>query len=154
MTEKAVSLLSGGMDSATVLAYSRSLSYDVTAITFDYGQRHRRELESSASLCRHYGVAQKVIKLDLRQIGGSSLTSEEKVSERAFADIGRGIPDTYVPSRNIIFLSMAAAYAETINASTIFIGANSVDYSGYPDCRPEFFVAFQKALSLGTKIGT
>ena len=152
MTENAVSLLSGGMDSSTVLAYSR-LSYDVTAITFDYGQRHRKEIESSALLCSHFGVEQKVIKLDLRQIGGSSLTSEEKVSRRSFSDIGRGIPDTYVPSRNIIFLSIAAAYAETIGARTLFIGANSVDYSGYPDCRPEFFDSFQKALSLGTKIG-
>jgi 7-cyano-7-deazaguanine synthase len=154
MTEKAVSLLSGGMDSATVLALARSIGYDVTAITFDYGQRHRKEITSSEAICNFYGVKQKKIKIDLRQIGGSALTSDEPVPDRSNNEIGSGIPFTYVPSRNIIFASMAAAYAETIGSNVIFIGANSVDYSGYPDCRPEFFKAFQKSLTLGTKIGT
>ncbi len=154
MTDRAVSLLSGGMDSATVLAFARSLGYDVTAITFDYGQRHKKEIESSEAICRYYGVKQKKIKIDLRQIGGSALTSDEPVPERSYKEIGNGIPYTYVPSRNIIFASVAAAYAESIGTNIIFIGANSVDYSGYPDCRPEFFDAFRKALSLGTKIGT
>jgi 7-cyano-7-deazaguanine synthase len=153
MTERAVSLLSGGMDSATVLAIALKKGYDVTAITFDYGQRHSKEIASSEAICNFYGIKQKKIKIDLRQIGGSSLTSDKPVPERPYKEIGKEIPATYVPSRNIIFASVAAAYAETIGSNIIFIGANSVDYSGYPDCRPEFFKEFQKSLTLGTKIG-
>ncbi len=151
--KRAVILLSGGLDSSTSLAKALSEGYDVHPVLFHYGQRHSRELESSLRIAEYYGLKVKRINVDLTQIGGSSLTSDMNVEDHNPEDIGSEIPSTYVPSRNIIFLSMAASYAETINANTIIYGANSVDYSGYPDCRPEFVSAMEKALALGTKIG-
>ncbi len=154
MSKRAVSLLSGGLDSSTVLAYALREGYDVTALTIDYGQRHRKELDSSRKIATFYGVPHKILKLDLRQIGGSALTDDIPVPERKLDQIGEEeIPVTYVPARNIIFLSVAASLAETVQANTLFIGANALDYSGYPDCRPEFFDAFSKAIVSGTKMG-
>lgn len=135
------------------MAYAVGNGYDVSAISFDYGQRHNRELESSRRISEYYKVPHKIIKVDLRQIGGSALTSDEAVPSRELEEIKEEIPVTYVPSRNTIFLSIAMAYAETINANQLFIGANAVDYSGYPDCRPEYFNSLQNTLALGTKIG-
>ena len=153
MDKRAVSLLSGGLDSSTVLAYALSMGYSVTALSFDYGQRHSRELESSKKIASFYACEHKIMRLDLRQIGGSALTDEIDIPEREISSISQEIPSTYVPSRNIIFLSVAASLAETISTNELYIGANALDYSGYPDCRPEFFDAFSKALTVGTKIG-
>jgi len=151
---KAVILLSGGVDSSTALALSLKNGYQVNPISFEYGQRHSRENESSRKIAEHYGLKLKEFSIDLRQIGGSSLTSEAAVEDHSPDEIGSTIPNTYVPSRNIIFLSIAASYAETIGARTIIYGANSVDYSGYPDCRPSFVNYMERALQEGTKIGT
>lgn len=153
MSDKAVSLLSGGLDSSTVLAYALKEGYEITALTIDYGQRHRREIESSKKIAAHFGVPHKIFTFDLRQIGGSALTDDISVPERPLNQIKDEIPVTYVPARNIIFLSVAASFAETLQARTLFIGANALDYSGYPDCRPEFYEAFSKAVTVGTKIG-
>ena len=150
MNKKAVSLLSGGLDSTTVLYYAIDQGYDITAFTFDYGQRHSREIEASKLIAEKAGVKQKLFKIDLRQIGGSALTSNIDVPDHS--DDG-SIPVTYVPGRNIIFLSIAASFAETIGSNNLFIGANAIDYSGYPDCRPEFYASMIGALSSGTKIG-
>jgi len=138
------------------LAYALSRGYDVTPLTVRYGQRHSRELESARRVVEHYGLKGHVVMdLDLRAFTGSALTSARiGVPERESAsDIGEGIPVTYVPARNIIFLSVAAGLCETIGGEAIFIGANAIDYSGYPDCRPEFFEAFERTLSVGTKAG-
>ncbi len=149
-------MLSGGLDSTVSLAYALSKGYDVTPLTVRYGQRHSRELESARRVVQHYGLKGHVVMdLDLRSFTGSALTSEGvAVPERMSAsDIGEGIPVTYVPARNIIFLSVAAGLCETIGGEAIFIGANAIDYSGYPDCRPEFFEAFERTLAVGTKAG-
>ncbi len=150
---RAVVLLSGGLDSSTVLAMAIDMGYEVHALSFDYGQRHSRELESAKRIAEYYKVPHKIIKIDLRQIGGSALTDDIDVPERSEEEIGGGIPITYVPARNTILLSYALGYAEVIDADAIFYGANAIDYSGYPDCRPEYVEAFEKCANLGTKRG-
>ncbi len=150
---KAVVLLSGGLDSSTVVAIAIESGYEVYALSFDYGQRHHRELESAKKIAEYYGIKFKTVKIDLRQIGGSALTSDMDVPDRNIDEIKDEIPVTYVPARNTILLSYALAYAEVIDADTIFYGANAIDYSGYPDCRPEYVEAFEKMANLGTKKG-
>jgi len=150
----AVVLLSGGLDSSTALAWAiKKQGWECHTVAFDYGQRHRIELEASASVAAAMGVTDhRVIRVDLRAIGHSALTSDIPVPKD---EAGRtGIPDTYVPARNLVFLSLAAALAEAVAATQLVIGANIVDYSGYPDCRPEFMDAFAQAALLGTKAGT
>jgi len=152
MTEKrAVILLSGGLDSATVVAMALADGYTCYTMSFDYGQRHRAELDAAARVARDLGVVEhKVIGLDLNGIGGSALTdSSIAVPESP----GEGIPVTYVPARNTVFLSLALGWAEVLGARDIFIGVNAVDYSGYPDCRPEFIEAFERMANLATKAG-
>lgn len=149
-----VVLLSGGIDSTTTLAYVLSQNYETYPITFDYGQRHRKEIDSVKRICEHYGLVPKIIRLDLRAIGGSALTDDIEIPKREeYTSIGKEIPATYVPARNLIFLSVAGAYAEVVDADAVFIGANAIDYSGYPDCRPEFISEFQNVLALATKRG-
>jgi 7-cyano-7-deazaguanine synthase len=148
--QKAIVLLSGGLDSATTLYYAVSKGYDVRALIFDYGQRHRREIRSAKAVAREAGVPCEVVKITLPWKGSALLDSSIRVPERLSSG-QKGIPVTYVPARNIIFLSFAASFAEAVGASAIFIGANAVDYSGYPDCRPEFFRAFQRSLDKGLK---
>lgn len=143
----AVVLLSGGLDSATVLAVAGWRGYDVHALSFDYGQRHNVELDCARRIAAKAEVPHHVVKLDLRQFGGSALTADIDVPRAG----EEGIPITYVPARNTVFLSVALAYAETLNADDIFIGVSSVDYSGYPDCRPEFIHAFEVMANLATK---
>ncbi len=150
-SRKAVSLLSGGLDSSTLLGYILSKGYVVTALSFDYGQRHSKELESAKNVASFYGIPHKVMKLDLRSIGGSALTSDEPIPDIPVDEIGKVIPATYVPARNTILLSMALAVAEAIGAENIFIGANALDYSGYPDCRPEYFDSINETFRLATK---
>lgn len=150
--KKAVCLLSGGMDSAVAAYTAKKEGYGIYALTFDYGQRHARELASAKRLAKEMGVKEhKILRLDLRAIGGSALTDNIKVPLSKTAS--RIIPATYVPARNTIFLSIALAYAESITAEAIFIGANHIDYSGYPDCRPEYFRAFQRMANVATKCG-
>ena len=155
LNKKAVVLLSGGLDSATTLAYAVSKGYECHAITFDYGQRHKIEIKAAKKVAKALGAARHlVIKIDLRKFGGSALTSDMPVPKgRSAKKIGEGIPATYVPARNTVFLSLALALAETAGAHDIFIGVNALDYSGYPDCRPEFIRAFEKTANLGTKAG-
>jgi 7-cyano-7-deazaguanine synthase len=150
---KAVVLLSGGLDSATVLAIARSEGFEPYALTFRYGQRHAVELAAAERVAQSQGVARHVtVEIDLRTFGGSALTSDLAVPKHDSADqIGREIPITYVPARNTIFLSFALAYAETVNARDIFLGVNALDYSGYPDCRPEYIAAFEALANLATK---
>jgi len=153
---KAVVLLSGGLDSSTVLAMAIETGYDVTTLTFDYGQRHSKEVESARLVASHFGVRDQIVtKLDLSNISKSSLTDRTaEIPQRlSRSEIDSNIPSTYVPSRNLVFLSVASSLAESIGADAIFIAANSVDFSGYPDCTPEFIEAFQKALEVGTKAG-
>ena len=152
---KAIALLSGGLDSSTVLAMALENAYEVTALTFDYGQKHIKELESARNVARHYGVAQTVLRLDVGEFADSSLTDEsrEVPQDRPISKIASDIPSTYVPARNLVFLSVASSLAESMGAQAVFIGANSVDYSGYPDCTPEFIDAFQKTLEVGTRAG-
>ena len=157
MSEKgAVVLLSGGLDSATVVAIAAKDGYRVHAISFDYGQNHKIELEAASRVAKQLQVAEHiVVKVDLRSFGGSALTSNLPIPvNRSEAAIGHGIPSTYVPARNTIFLSLALAWAETLNVTEIFLGVNALDYSGYPDCRPEFIQAFEIMANLGTKAGT
>lgn len=153
--KRAVVLLSGGLDSATVLAMARRDGFACHALSIDYGQRHRGELACAARIAEALGaVDHKVIRVDLRAIGGSALTDDIAVPHHAsVSEIGSDIPITYVPARNLIFLSMALAHAEARGAFDIFIGVNAVDYSGYPDCRPEFIRAFECAASLATRAG-
>jgi 7-cyano-7-deazaguanine synthase len=153
--KKAVVLLSGGLDSATVLAIARSEGYELYALSFRYGQRHVFELEAAARVAARIGVADhRTAVIDLRVFGGSALTGDIDVPKGRTADeMGLGIPITYVPARNTIFLSFALAWAEVLGSSDIFIGVNALDYSGYPDCRPEFIEAFEKMASLATKAG-
>jgi 7-cyano-7-deazaguanine synthase len=150
-----VVLLSGGLDSATTLAVARAEGWDCYALAFDYGQRHVRELESARRVARALGVREPlVLRLDLRTIGGSALTADVAVPKgRSEAAIGAGIPVTYVPARNTIFLSHALAWAEVIGSQDIFIGVNVLDASGYPDCRPEFIEAFERMANLATRAG-
>ena len=147
--------MSGGIDSATTLAVALKEGFECYALSFDYGQRHFRELEVAREVAEKLGAREHlVIQLDLRRIGGSALTDDIPVPKgRSDGDIGAGIPVTYVPARNTIFLSIALAWAEAIGAGEIFIGANTLDYSGYPDCRPEFLEAFEKMASLATRCG-
>ena len=153
MPEKnAVVLLSGGLDSATTLGIAAAEGFTVYALSFDYGQRHQREIEAAAALAKHYRVQRHVTqKIDLRAFGGSALTDNIAVPKDHLGDAG--IPITYVPARNTIFLSFALGFAETSHAFDIFLGVNAVDYSGYPDCRPEFIEAFERVANLGTKAG-
>ena len=149
-TDKAaVVLLSGGLDSATILALAVDLGYHCHALSLDYGQRHRSELKAAGNVARAMSVSLKTIKLDLRAFGGSALTDDIDVPEEE----GEGIPVTYVPARNTIMLSLALAWAEVLGAGDIFIGVNAVDYSGYPDCRPEFINAYEEMANLATKAG-
>ena len=153
--ERTVVLVSGGLDSATVLAIAKSQGFRIFAITFDYQQRHSIELEAARRVADAMGVERHVVfPIDLRAFGGSALTQEMAVpKDRTEAEMESGIPVTYVPVRNTIFLSLAAAWAETLGAFDLFIGVNAIDYSGYPDCRPEFIDAFNTVLTLGTKAG-
>ena len=149
--KKAVVLLSGGLDSVTTLAIALEKGFDCYAISFDYGQRHRYELTAAAKLAKQLGaIEHKVVGLDLGSIGGSALTDNNIDVPDHATD---GIPVTYVPARNTIFLSIALGWAEVLESQDIFIGVNAVDYSGYPDCRPEFIAAFEKVASLATKMG-
>ncbi|MDH5219315.1 MAG: 7-cyano-7-deazaguanine synthase QueC [Gammaproteobacteria bacterium] len=148
-SKRAVVLLSGGLDSTTVLAVAKSKGYECYALSFDYGQRHDAELKAAARIASDMGVVEhKVLRLDINQFGGSALT-DMAIDVPDFP--GEGIPVTYVPARNTIFLSMALAYAEVLGAMDIFIGVNAVDYSGYPDCRPEYIQAFQQMANLATR---
>lgn len=150
-----VVLLSGGVDSSTTAAIARADGYEVYALTVLYGQRHKQELESARAVAVALDVAaHKVIELDLTLFGGSALTSSIEVPKgRESAEMGNSIPVTYVPARNTIFLSLALAWAEVLGTGNIFIGANAVDYSGYPDCRPEYLEAFERMATLATKAG-
>jgi len=159
MTEtkkRAIVLLSGGLDSTTVLAIAKHEGYEAYALSFDYGQHHRVELESASSVANSLGVVQHVVaKIDLRVFGGSALTSDVPVPKnRSIAEMGGDIPVTYVPARNTVFLSFALAWAEVLQTGDIFIGVNALDYSGYPDCRPEFIHAYEAMANLATKAGT
>jgi 7-cyano-7-deazaguanine synthase len=146
---KAVCLVSGGLDSATCLAWARREGFDCYALSFDYGQRHSLELESAKLVAKAVGATEHfTAHIDLRMFGGSALTADIDVPKHSLA---AGIPITYVPARNTIFLSFALAWAETLDASDIVIGVNAVDYSGYPDCRPEYIEAFERMAVLGTK---
>jgi len=148
----AVVLLSGGLDSATTLAMARSQGFDCYCLSLDYGQRHRSELQAAARVADALGaIAQRTLKLDLTLFGGSALTDAGIEVPCAPSTPGAGIPITYVPARNTIMLSLALAWAEVLNSRDIFIGANAVDYSGYPDCRPEYIAAFQSMANLATK---
>ncbi len=153
--KRAVVLLSGGLDSTTVLAIAKSEGYEVFALSFSYGQRHRWELEAATRVARALGAAQhQVATIDLRAFGGSALTDDISVPKgRKLDEMSHGIPVTYVPARNTIFLSFALAWAEVLGCSDIFIGVNALDYSGYPDCRPEFIAAFEQMANLATKAG-
>ena len=152
---KSVVLLSGGLDSTTTLALAQKRGFELFCLTFDYGQRHHIELERAREIAKHFGaVDHQIIKIDLRQFGGSALTDSIDVPiGRDQKEMTREIPVTYVPARNTIFLSFCLAYAEVKEANDIFIGVNAVDYSGYPDCRPEFIKAFEILANLATKAG-
>jgi 7-cyano-7-deazaguanine synthase len=153
--KKAVVLLSGGLDSATVAAIARAEGFEPCALSFRYGQRHVLELESAARVAASLGIARHVtVEFDLRKFGGSALTGDYSVPKgRAPEAIAQGIPITYVPARNTIFLSFALAFAETLGAEDVYIGVNAIDYSGYPDCRPEYIAAFENLARLATKAG-
>lgn len=151
LEKKAVILLSGGLDSMVVAGLAREKGYAIHALTVDYGQRHRREIDAAREIAQHVGCADhNIIKLDLRSFGGSALTGDEPVPKDG---VGDDIPVTYVPARNLVFLSLTVAYAEASGASDVFIGVNALDYSGYPDCRPEFIASFAETARLGTKVG-
>ncbi len=152
---RAVVLLSGGLDSATLLALAKADGFEPYALSIDYGQRHRIELECAATLAKRAGAVHRVVSLDLRGIGGSALTSDAAVpKDRSADEMNAGIPITYVPARNTILLGIALGYAETLGAHDIFFGANNLDHAGYPDCRPEFFAAFATLANLATKAST
>jgi 7-cyano-7-deazaguanine synthase len=154
-TPKAVVLLSGGIDSTTTLALARRDGFELYALSFDYGQRHAIELDAARRVARAFGVARhEVLALDLRRWGGSALTADIAVpKDRPPEAMASGIPVTYVPARNTIFLSYALAWAEVLGAADLFIGVNALDYSGYPDCRPEYLAAFQRMADLATRAG-
>jgi len=156
MHKKAVVLLSGGLDSSTALAIAHQQGFELHALSFDYGQRHQREVDAAAAVARHYGVQyQKTVTIDLRAFGGSALTADFDVPHsRSLVKMSQEIPITYVPARNTIFLSFALAYAEVTDADDIFLGINAIDYSGYPDCRPEYLEAYERMANLATKATT
>jgi 7-cyano-7-deazaguanine synthase len=151
----AVVLLSGGLDSSVALGIALDEGYTVHALTLDYGQRHDRELDAARAMAEHYGIDHRVVRVDLGSFGGSALTdtAEPLPSGTPIDEIGDRIPVSYVPARNTVFLSMAMAWAEALDADAVFIGANAVDYSGYPDCRPEFIDAMREVARLGTRRG-
>jgi len=153
--KRAVVLHSGGIDSTTVLAIACAEGFEPCAMTFRYGQRHAHELACAAQIAEAMGISTRIeVSIDLRQFGGSALTAPIAVpKDRPSAEINTGIPVTYVPARNTIFLSYALGWAEVLGVSDIYIGVNAIDYSGYPDCRPEFIEAFQRVANLGTKAG-
>jgi len=157
MSKKAVVLLSGGLDSATTLYFAKAKGFQCYCLIFDYGQRHKKEIASAKKIAQRAGCAWQIIKLSLPWKGSSLLDKKLKIPEFSNStnsiNSSNSIPSTYVPARNIIFLSFALSCAEAIKASSIFIGANAIDYSGYPDCRPEFYRAFIRAVNLGTKAG-
>ena len=144
------------MDSSTVVAIAKSQGFSVYALSFDYGQTHKVELQAAARVAETLGVARHIVlNIDLSRFGGSALTGDAEIPKnRSLAEMGEGIPVTYVPARNTVFLSLALAWAEALQATDIFIGVNALDYSGYPDCRPEFIQAFEAMGNLGTKIGS
>jgi 7-cyano-7-deazaguanine synthase len=153
---KAVCRLSGGLDSATCLAVARRDGFECYALSFDYGQRHRIELEAAARVAAHFGANEhRVVHIDLRAFGASALTDDHLPipKHRSPSEMAHGIPITYVPARNTIFLAFALAWAEVLESSDIFIGVNAIDYSGYPDCRPEFITAFERMANMATKAG-
>jgi 7-cyano-7-deazaguanine synthase len=152
---RAVVLVSGGMDSATTLAIARAEGYEVHALSVDYGQRHRAELEAARRVAAALGaVSHRILSLDLDQLGGSALTADLPVpKDRPEVEIGRGIPITYVPARNTILLACALAWCEVLGTEDVFLGVNALDYSGYPDCRPEFIEAFARLARLATRAG-
>ena len=154
--KKAVVLVSGGIDSATTLALAAKAGFEVYALSFDYGQRHARELEAARRVVKHLGAARHIIiRIDLRSLGGSALTSDMDVPKaRDLTRISSEIPATYVPARNTIFLSFALGWCEVLGAEDIFIGANAIDYSGYPDCRPEYLAEFERLAQVATREGT
>jgi len=158
MPDRAIVLCSGGVDSTTTMAIARSLGFELYALTFDYGQRHRFELEAARRVALALGaVRHQITRINLTSgggFGGSALTGEGTVPRgRSGEEIASGIPATYVPARNLIFLSFATAWAEILGANDVFIGVNAIDYSGYPDCRPEFIAAFEKTARLATRAG-
>ncbi|MFW0776534.1 MAG: 7-cyano-7-deazaguanine synthase QueC [Rickettsiales bacterium] len=156
MANKAVLLLSGGLDSLTTLAIAQSHAFEIYALSFSYGQRHQHELIAARKIAREYKVKDhKIINIDLGSLGGSALTQKSIAvpKDRDMEEIGKGIPSTYVPARNTVFLSYALAWAEVIGAYDLFIGVNALDYSGYPDCRPEFIAAFETMANLATAYG-
>ena len=154
MSNKAVILLSGGLDSTTCLAIAKHQGFDLNTLTINYGQRHDFELKSAQKIVDHFQIKNhSVINIDLAQFGGSALTDEIDVPKDRSESEMTDIPLTYVPARNTVFLSLALAWAETLNAFNIFIGVNVLDYSGYPDCRPEYIAAFEKTANLATKAG-
>jgi 7-cyano-7-deazaguanine synthase len=154
MTRKAVVLVSGGMDSAVVLAIAHAQAFEIFALSVDYGQRHVSELAAAGRVAAQFGAVHKTVKVDLRSIGGSALTADIDVPERGEDESSAsGIPVTYVPARNTIMLSVALGWAEVLGAREIFCGVNAVDYSGYPDCRPEFVEQFERLANLATKAG-
>ena len=154
MSSKAVILLSGGLDSTTCLAIAKNQGFDLNALTLNYGQRHDFELKSAQKIVDHFQIKNhSVVNIDLAQFGGSALTDEIDVPKDRSVSEMTDIPLTYVPARNTVFLSLALAWAETLNAFNIFIGVNILDYSGYPDCRPEYIAAFEKTANLATKAG-
>ena len=148
----AIVLLSGGLDSTVTLAKAIADGHVVTALSFEYGQKHTRELDSAKNVCDHYGIRHVIMKMDLTSFRSSLIRNDMEVP-KGRKHIGSDIPDTYVPARNIIMLSAAAGLCESTDSDRIYIGANSVDYSGYPDCRPEFFESFEKMIGVGTKSG-
>jgi len=155
-SKRAVVLLSGGLDSSTTLAIARHAGFEIYALSFRYGQRHAAELDAAKRIAAKFGVAEHVIStIDLRAFGGSALTDSaiEVPKHRELAAMAEGIPVTYVPARNTVFLSFALAWCEVLGAFDIFIGVNALDYSGYPDCRPEYVSAFEKMSNLATKAG-
>jgi len=153
--KKAVCLLSGGLDSSTCLALAYRQGFACYALSFDYGQRHRCELEAAARVAAHIGAARHLVtRIGLDAFGGSALTDDIAVPKaRSAAEMSQGIPVTYVPARNTIFLSFALAWAEVLESADIFIGVNALDYSGYPDCRPEYIAAYERMANLATKAG-
>jgi len=155
LPKKAVCLLSGGLDSSTCLALARQQGFECYALSFDYGQRHRFELDAAARIAGHFGAARHMVaKIGLDAFGGSALTADIAVPKsRSSDEMGHGIPITYVPARNTIFLSFALAWAEVLESSDIFIGVNALDYSGYPDCRPEYIEAYERMANLATRAG-
>lgn len=155
MSKKCIVLLSGGLDSTTTLYFAKHKGYKCHALIIDYGQRHKKEVKVAVSVAKQAKVPYKLIKISLPWKGSSLIDKSKMMPEyRPLTSIGRGIPSTYVPARNTIFLSFALSYAEAIGAEAIFIGANAIDFSGYPDCRPNYYKAFQRVIRTGTKAKT